>query len=100
MPDGSSSGVRLTGVLVCADSAQAAIVARELPEHVALTRAEAGCLSFEVTATHDPLVWRVAELFADAAAFAAHQERVGSSAWGRATAGIERRYSIDGLDLA
>ncbi|MFL0514437.1 hypothetical protein [Brevibacterium luteolum] len=37
------------------------------------------------------------ECFADPAAFAAHQERVASSDWGQATAGIERRYSVDGM---
>lgn len=88
-------GVRLTGLLVCADDDQAAIVARELPAHIALTRAEPGCLSFEVAATDDPLVWRVDEAFADPTAFAAHQERVRDSRWGAATAGIQRRYRVD-----
>ncbi|MEZ5086110.1 MAG: hypothetical protein R2722_07640 [Tessaracoccus sp.] len=39
-------------------------------------------------------MWQVDELFVDAAAFAAHQDRVARSEWGRATAGIERRYTI------
>ncbi len=88
--------VRLNGQLICADASQDEIVRRELPDHLVVTRAEPGCLSFEVTATADPLVWQVAEEFADAAAFEAHQRRVATSPWGRATTGIERRYTIDG----
>ncbi len=67
-----------------------------LPAHLALTRAEPGCLAFDVDPTDDPLVWRVEERFADEAAFDAHQRRVAASAWGTATAGIDRRYEIRG----
>ncbi|MFY0408668.1 putative quinol monooxygenase [Solicola sp. PLA-1-18] len=91
------SGVHLTGRLVCADPDEARVVAGHLEQHVALTRAEPGCLSFHVEPTPDPLVWTVAEHFADAASFAAHQARVAASEWGRATAGIERRYTVEGL---
>ncbi|MDQ2624366.1 MAG: antibiotic biosynthesis monooxygenase [Actinomycetota bacterium] len=86
--------VRLSGQLVCADAAQRALVEEHLAEHVALTRAEPGCEFFEVAQIADPLVWQVDELFADEDAFARHQERVATSAWGRATIGIERRYQI------
>ncbi len=90
--------VTLSGQLVCADDREADIVSRHLPRHVELTRAEPGCLSFQVRPTGDPRVWQVDECFADAAAFAAHQERVASSRWGRATAGIERRYAVRGAE--
>ena len=86
--------VQLTGRLVCQNAAEAAIIAACLPEHIELTRAESGCLSFEVAATDDPLTWIVEEHFASEAAFAAHQARVTGSEWGRSTAGIERRYEI------
>ncbi|MCS5721520.1 antibiotic biosynthesis monooxygenase [Herbiconiux sp. CPCC 203407] len=86
--------MRLTGELVCRNAAEAAIVAAHLPEHIGLTRAEHGCLSFEVAATDDPLVWTVEEHFATEDAFAAHQARVAASEWGRSTAGIERQYEI------
>lgn len=43
------------------------------------------------------MVWQVDECFQDSSAFKAHQDRVAGSAWGRATAGIERCYAIDGL---
>jgi quinol monooxygenase YgiN len=91
------SGVRLTGQLVCADQDQARIVLEHLPEHLRLTRAEPGCVSFSVTPTAHPLIWRVEEHFENETVFRAHQERARHSRWGRMTAGIERRYSTEGL---
>ena len=86
--------VALTGLLVCNTQEQAAAVRELLPEHIAKSRAESGCLSFDIRRTHKPLVWQVDEVFADAAAFKAHQERAAASEWGRATRGVERRYEI------
>ena len=85
--------VTLSGELRCADDAEAALVRAHLPMHLELTRAEPGCLSFEVDATDDPHVWRVAETFANEAAFEAHQRRTAASAWGTHTSGIARRYT-------
>lgn len=90
----TTAEIRLTGELVCRNAAEAAIVATHLPEHIELTRAEPGCLSFEVAATDDPLVWTVEEHFASEDAFAAHQTRVTGSDWGRSTADIERHYEV------
>lgn len=86
--------LELTGRLLCADAAEAETVRRHLPRHIELTRAEPGCLRFEVEQSEDPLVWTVAERFADQAAFDAHQARVVSSDWGRATTAIQRDYVI------
>ena len=91
------SRVRLTGTLHCASDEEADLVRLHLPEHVRLTRAEPGCIAFDVRESADPLVWDVSEEFADEAAFAAHQQRVSESLWGRVTAGIERRYSVQRL---
>jgi quinol monooxygenase YgiN len=88
------SVICLTGQLVCVDRNEAAVVLRHLDLHVALTRAEPGCLHFTVTPTGDPLVWSVHERFVDQAAFDSHQARVQASEWGRATAGIERDYVV------
>ena len=85
--------LHLTGRLICRDEAAAEIVRTHLPEHVRLTRAEPGCLSFEVRQAGD-LVWSVEEAFADRAAFEAHQARAKGSAWGTATTGIKRDFSI------
>ena len=89
--------IRLTGRLICATEDEAATVRRHLPEHIRLTRAEPGCLSFEVRPTDQPGVWQVDETFADAAAFAAHQTRTRASAWWQATAAIRREFSVTGL---
>ena len=86
--------VRLTGQLICADAAQAAVVRAHLGAHVRLSRAEPGCLRFDVVATDDPLIWQVEEAFVDQAAFAAHQARVAASRWGAVTAGIARAYRV------
>lgn len=90
-------GVTLHGTLRCKDAEEAARVTAALDEHIRLTRAEAGCISFNVTATDDPLVWEVAEEFTDPAAFDAHQTRAGASDWAAQTAGIERKYKITGM---
>lgn len=82
--------VRLSGFLRCASVAEVETVQRHLPEHMRLTRAEPGCISFEVSQTDDPLVWCVEELFADPAAFDFHQQRTRASKWFETTAGIVR----------
>jgi quinol monooxygenase YgiN len=91
------SEVRLSGQLECQTQDEARLVVKYLPRHIALTRNEPGCISFEVTQTDDPLIWRVEERFENETAFRAHQDRVASSEWGRMTDGIQRRYSIAGL---
>ncbi len=91
------SWVALSGHLLCRDLAEAAVVREHLPRHAELTRAEPGCLLFEVRPTGDDLVWRVDETFASQDAFAAHQARTRASAWGHATAAIARRYRTTSL---
>jgi quinol monooxygenase YgiN len=90
-------GVTLTGTLTCATEGEAARVRAALDEHVRLTRAEAGCVSFHVTPTDDPMVWTVAEEFTDPAAFEAHQVRASASDWAVQTKGIARDYTITGM---
>lgn len=76
-------------------------VQAELPRHIELTRAEAGCLRFEVTpAADDPNRFEVSEKFIDAEAFRAHQQRVRSSKWGAVAVNVERHYTIRGLNDA
>jgi len=88
--------VQLSGWLRCKDDAELATVVQYLPEHVRLTLQEPGCLSFTVQQTGDPLVWRVSETFADAAAFDAHQTRSRASDWFHATHGIQREFQRTG----
>jgi quinol monooxygenase YgiN len=86
--------IRLTGTLRCATPEDSALVGHLLPDHIRLTRAEPGCLSFTVSPAEDGLIWAVDETFADRAAFQAHQARTVASDWGRATAHIPRSYQI------
>lgn len=92
--EGRSGRVVLTGQLRCADDSQADMVRRHLARHIELTRAEPGCVSFEVHQGSGPLVRQVEEVFADQAALDRHQERVAARLWGRQTQGIEHRYAI------
>ncbi len=66
--------VRLSGRLICASEKDAKIVREYLPEHVRLNRKEPGCISFEVSKTDDPMIWRVEECFRDRNAFELHQK--------------------------
>lgn len=79
-----------SGHITCADPAQLMTLLMHVEEHVAASRAEPGCLHFEIAQTDDPLVWRVEELFRDAAALVAHRQRTAASPWAAATAGIAR----------
>ncbi len=74
-------------------------VTAALPAHIALTRAEPGCLSFDVTP--DPDVagrFNVTECFVSRCAFEAHQTRMKSSLWAKVTAGIPRQYQITEIE--
>lgn len=82
----------LSGTLTCkADDAR--IVRDALPEHIRLSRAEPGCLRFEVVETA-PGVFSVSEEFIDRAAFDAHQTRTRASEWWAATAHIPRDFEV------
>lgn len=90
--------VALKGELVCASPAEAEVVEALLPQHILSTRAEPGCLLFEVARRGSSLVWDVTERFENADAFRAHQARVAESAWGSDTAAIRRDYIVFGLN--
>ncbi|NJS38584.1 MAG: antibiotic biosynthesis monooxygenase [Rhodobacteraceae bacterium] len=86
--------IHVTGTLTCATEVEAEIVRRCLPTHIALSRAEPGCLTFNVDPTEDPLVWRLDETFTDRAAFEAHQARTRASEWFTATNGLARDFKV------
>ena len=86
--------VYLDGYLELPAARRAAVLAA-LPAHIALTRAEPGCLSFDVVPDPDNAErLLVAEIFTDQAAFDAHQARARTSAWADVTAGLPRHYRI------
>lgn len=71
-------------------------VSKELPNHIELTRNEAGCLAFEVTRDRDNANrFNVYEEFSGKDAFAFHQDRVRDSKWGEITANVARHYEIE-----
>lgn len=87
--------VSLSGFLICRTLEEADRVSELLREHIRLTRAEPGCLRFEVLRSHsDPTRFAVTETFRDRAAFEAHQARTATTIWARATKGITREYEI------
>lgn len=89
--------VHLAGTLRCRTAAEAGLLQRHLPDHIRQTRAEPGCIAFDVTPEPgDPLRWRVREIFIDRPAFLRHQARSKASPWGLATAGVLRDWQIRG----
>jgi quinol monooxygenase YgiN len=87
--------IRLRGQMVCMTQDEVQAVRAHLPDHLALTRAEPGCLTFEVTETDDPMVYEVMEAFRDRPSFDAHQARTRDSAWFTATRGIVRDFRLE-----
>ena len=85
---------RVTGRLICASDEEADLVRRMLPEHVRLSRAEPGCLKFDVTEDPDGRTWHLDEAFADPEAFDAHKARTQASDWGRATTHVAREIEV------
>jgi quinol monooxygenase YgiN len=87
--------IRLRGQLVCMSDAEAQAVRSHRAEHISLTRAEPGCLSFDIDDTDDPMVFEVMESFTDRPAFDAHQARTRESRWFNATKGILRNFRLE-----
>ena len=83
-----------TGTLTCVTLADLAIVKAQLPNHIHLSRAEPGCLSFSVAQTANPLVWQLDESFVNQAAFDAHQTRTRASKWWQVSQHIIRDFQI------
>lgn len=93
----SDKKIQLTGHMdVTPDRIDA--VKKGIVDHISLTRAEDGCLSFEVTPCPDVAGrFLVAETFMNQAAFDHHQTRTSTSPWAKITAGLPREYTITEL---
>ena len=87
--------IHVTGTLTCATEAEAELVRQLLPEHIRLSRAEPGCLTFTVEPTDNPLVWRLDEAFVDRLAFEAHQTRTRSSVWFKVSSNLGRDFRVE-----
>ncbi len=71
-------------------------IKQALAQHISLTRAEVGCLVFEVQQDDaDANRFNVYEEFSSQSAFAEHQNRVSQSYWGEITKNVSRHYQID-----
>lgn len=87
--------IRLRGQLICMAPEDRAAILAHLQDHIALTRAEPGCLSFDISETDDVMTFEVMESFSDRAAFDAHQTRTRDSRWFAATRHILRDFRIE-----
>lgn len=83
--------VKLVGTLALPDARRAAVI-DALPDHIRLTRAEPGCLRFDVDIQQCQLF--VDELFVDEAALHAHQDRIRGTHWESVSAGLKRDYTV------
>ncbi|MGJ8611920.1 MAG: putative quinol monooxygenase [Octadecabacter sp.] len=84
--------VTLTGTLTCRTDADIETVRQYLPDHIQLSRAEPGCIKFDVTQGENPFVWHLDEAFTDADAFAAHQSRTKATIWAEKSADLIRDF--------
>lgn len=89
--------IRLRGHLICTTAEEVAAVQAHVADHTRLSRAEPGCLSFEVTPTDDPVMWEVMETFRTQEDFNAHQARTRASAWFEATKTILRDFRVEAI---
>ncbi len=65
-----------------------------LDAHIAATKAEPGCLFFEVTQdAKDPTLFRVSERFIEQAAYDFHQQRGANSPWGKSSRHLQRKFN-------
>jgi quinol monooxygenase YgiN len=87
--------LHLAGYLICPTMAVADTVSTLLSAHLAATRAEPGCVRFEVFRSHeDPTRFAVSGVFRDRAALEAHNQRRRGSVWFHGTLGLRRDYRI------
>ena len=87
--------VHVTGLLICRSLEESDRAAAALPEHIRLSRAEPGCLKFEVLrSAADPCRFALQEIFRSPEDFDAHQNRTRASDWWTATQHIPREFEI------
>ena len=88
------SWITLQGHIIVSDD-DLPLVSEALPQHIALTRTEPGCLIFNVSQdSEDPNKFYVYEEFIDRAAFDAHQRRAAGTRWAVVAGKVETHYEI------
>lgn len=94
------SKVILQGYIVVEDSTLSAVV-EELPNHIALTLQESGCLVFKVSqSSDDKNRFDVYEEFRSESAFQHHQERVRDSRWGKVSQSATRHFTTSVVEAS
>ncbi|MBV1867877.1 MAG: antibiotic biosynthesis monooxygenase [Marinosulfonomonas sp.] len=89
-----AGNIVITGNLTCTPG-DLAMVSAALPEHIRLTMAEPGCISFVIVpAPEAPCRFEIAERFVSRAAFDAHSARTKASEWWKLTAHIPREIQL------
>jgi quinol monooxygenase YgiN len=90
--------VILKGYVIVADDDLDAIN-KALPAHIVNTRAEDGCLLFNVTQdVNQKNRFNVHEEFKNKESFLNHQDRVKHSEWGNVSANLEKHYHINQIE--
>ena len=91
------SKVILKEYVLVADSDLEA-VKRELESHIRLTRQEDGCIVFDVSQdSENKNRFNVYEEFSSQEAFELHQQRAGSTEWGKVSSKLEKHYKTTNL---
>ena len=95
-PDASNPGTLTVIGHLDVPQDRVASVTAALPLHIELTRAEPGCLLFEVSFSQAVLGRLIVkEIFENNIAFKAHQTRTKASDWYAVTQGLVRHYTIE-----
>ncbi len=88
------SKVRVTGYLQVPEDELASVLAG-LGQHIELSRQEAGCLTFDIQQDDaNPCRLNLYEEYQDQAAFEAHKQRAGNSAWASVSKNVERFLDV------
>ena len=89
-----AGNIVITGTLTCTPG-DLAMVSAALPDHIRLTRAEPGCISFSITPSPDtPCQFDIAERFVNRAAFDSHSARTKASDWWEKSSHISRNIKV------
>ena len=85
-----AGNIVINGTLACTPG-DLGMVNAALPDHIRLTLAEPGCISFAITPSADtPCQFDIAERFVNRAAFDSHSARTKASDWWNRTSHIPR----------
>ncbi|TWU54867.1 DinB superfamily protein [Rubripirellula tenax] len=89
--------ITLTGYIIVSEE-EIAQIREALPKHIDATRAESGCLRFDVNESeHERGRFDVYEQFRDRESFEQHQARAKASEWANISRNVERHYTVSGM---